>query len=166
MQGIPERAIKVAARRLRARLTAMDDARAALADAISDAGDLPDPLANTDGGSRGGRITDRTAQSADRILAARERLERAEAWEAVFAEVDRDFPPDSPEGRVRDLCLTAFRKEGERFGRPCMTMAEMARAENLDRQTIKRRKEIILGRVAYYAAEAGLVRKETDNDTL
>lgn len=160
MQGIPEKALRIAAKRLKARLTALEDARAALADAISDAASIADPLANTDGGGRGGRVSDRTAAGADRILAARERLEAAEAWEAVFAQVDHDFPADSPEGKVRDLCLVAFRREGERWGCPCLTMAELARAEHLDRQTIKRRKEIILGRVAYYAAEAGLVREE------
>lgn len=141
-------------------MTALEDARAAWAEALDDATSLTGPLANTDGGSRGGRVSDRTGRGADRLAAARERLERVTAWEAVFCRVERDFPPGSPEGEVMALCLVAFRKPGETWAAPVMTLADMARAEGVDRQTIARRKEIILDRVAYYAAEAGLTTWE------
>ena len=160
MRGIPEDRLKEAERRLRNRQTAMEDARRRIEDAISDATSITGPLANTDGGSRGGRISDRTARGADRILQAREALARVEAWERVFQRVDMDFPPGSPEGKVRDLCLVAFRAEGKHYAAPPMTLADLARAEGVDRQTIARRKDTILDRVAYYAAEAGLMRED------
>ena len=160
MRGIPEDRLRTAERRLRARQTALEDARTAWAEAVDEATSITGPLANTDGGSRGGRISDRTARGADRLAAARERLETVRAWEAVFTRVERDFPPDSPEGRVMALCLVAFRKEGETWAAPVMTLADLARAEGVDRQTIARRKEIILDRTAYYAAEAGLTNGE------
>ena len=133
----------------------MEDARAAFADALDDATSLTGPLANTDGGSRGGRVSDRTARGADRLAAV-------EAWETVFTRVERDFPPGSPEGKVMALCLVAFRQDGAKWAAPVMTLADLARAEGVDRQTIARRKEIILDRIAYYAAEAGLMG-EGDN---
>lgn len=160
MRGIPEDRLKTAERRLRERLTAMEAARAAYADALDDATSLTGPLANTDGGSRGGRVSDRTARGADRLAAAREHLQTVEAWEAVFTRVERDFPPASPEGKVMALCLVAFRADGAKWAAPVMTLADLARAEGVDRQTIARRKEIILDRVAYYAAEAGLTNGE------
>lgn len=160
MRGIPENRLREAERRLLARRTALEDARAAWAEAVDDATSLTGPLANTDGGSRGGRVSDRTARGAEMIAAARERLERVQAWEAVFARVERDFPPGTPGGKVMALCLTAFREEGEKRAAPVMTLADLARAEGVDRQTIARRKELILDRVAYYAAEAGLMRED------
>ena len=142
----------------------MEDARAAFADALDDATSLTGPLANTDGGSRGGRVSDRTARGADRLAAARERLQTVEAWEAVFTRVEQDFPPASPEGQVMALCLVAFRQDGAKWAAPVMTLADLARAEGVDRQTIARRKEIILDRVAYYAAEAGLMREGENHE--
>ena len=143
-------------------MTALDEAREAVADAVSDATSLTGPLANTDGGSRGSsRPGERMHRGVERIVDARDRLAAAEAWERVFRQVDLDFPPGSPEGKVRDLCLIEFRGEGEQRPRPCMTMADLARAEGVDRQTIANRKYLILERVAYYAAEGGLMREET-----
>ena len=138
-------------------MTALEECREAVADALSDATSLTDPLANTDGGGRGsGPPGERMHRGVERILAARQRLETAEAWEAVFRRVDLDFPPGSPEGTVRDLCLVDFQAEGEKHGRPVMSLADLARAEGVDRQTIAARKHTILERCAYYAAESGL----------
>jgi len=157
MRGIPEDRIRVAERRLHDRLTALEDARQAIADAQSEATSLTGPLANSDTPVQTSRTGDRIPRAVEKILEARERLKTAEAWEAVFLRVDLDFPPGSPEGKVRDLCMIAWRKPGSRWASPVMTLADLARAEGVDRQTIARRKELILGRVAYYAAEAGLM---------
>lgn len=157
--GIPEAALRIAERRIRQRLTAMDDAREALAHATRDAENISSPLGRTDGGSRGGRTSDRTAAAAMRIAGARERLENLEAWERVFVQLDRDFPPLSDVGRVRDLCMTDIRREGHAWAAPCMTLADLARVDGVDRQTIARRKRTLLERAAYYAAEAGLLRE-------
>ena len=165
MRGIPEDRLKEAERRLRRRMTALDEAREAVADALSDATSLTGPLANTDGGSRGsGPPGERMHRGVERILDARQRLAAAEAWETVFQRVDMDFPPGSPEGKVRDLCLVEFRGEGEKRGRPVMTLADLSRAEGVDRQTIAARKYLILERIAYYAAESGLVKGEDTID--
>ena len=160
MRGIPEDRIRTAERRLRNRMTALEDAREAIADAQSEATSLTGPLANTDTMVQTSRSGDRIPRAVEKILAARERLQTLEAWEAVFCRVDEDFPPGSPEGTVRDLCLIARRKPGERWAAPVMTLTDLARAEGVDRQTIARRKEMVLGRVAYYAAEAGLMTEE------
>lgn len=142
-------------------MTALDEAREAVADALSDATSLPDPLGNTDGGGRSGAPPgERIHRGVERITAARQRLETAQAWETVFRRVDLDFPPGSPEGKVRDLCLVDFRAEGEKHGHPVMTLADLARAEGVDRQTIAARKITILERIAYYAAESGLMEGE------
>ena len=160
MHGIPDQALRVAERRLRARYTAMDAAMAALADARDAATSLTGTLANTDGGGRSNRPADRVARAAQRLLEAEERVQALQAWEAVFDRVDRDFPPGSPEGTVRDLCMYDIQRSGEKRGGPCMTMADVARMHHVDRQTVTRRRDMILERVAWYASEAGLLRGE------
>ena len=144
MRGVPERARKIAERRLRHRWTALARAR-------SDALSITGPLANPDGG-RGGRTPDRTARAAARVLEAEERLRKLLAWQKVFDQVDQDFPAGQTAG---DILRRYMSDAGP--GGPASTLREIEREYSLSRATVALYKDAILDRTAFYAAEAGLI---------
>ena len=151
LRGVPERARKIAERRLRHRWTALDEAKEALARARSDALSITGPLANPDGG-RGGRTPDRTARAAARVLEAEERLRKLLAWQKVFDQVDQDFPAGQTAG---DILRRYMSDAGP--GGPASTLREIEREYSLSRATVALYKDAILDRTAFYAAEAGLI---------
>lgn len=132
-------------RRLRRRKEAIEEARREYAEAVSDAVSLSGTLGH-EGGSRSSMPGDPTGRGADRILRAGERIRLAEAWETVMRQADEDFPPETVEGQIAQMHYQAR-----------MSMAAIARLLNYERQTIVRRNDIYVQRVAWYAAKGGLL---------
>ena len=161
LRGIPEKARRIAERRLRTRWTAMDDALAKLAEAKSDAISLSGPLAHPDGG-RGSQRTDRTARAAEKVLEAEARVERLLRWRKVFDQVDADFPAGEIAGDILRRWLSDVRADGHDRGGPSATLRDIERIHGISRSTVNLYKEAIIDRAAYYAAEAGLIGEETD----
>ena len=135
-------------RRLRGRAKARADAQRAIANATSDAVSLRSPLAS-DGGGRGGMPGDPTGRGADIILRARERLAEAEAWEAVFRRTEEDFPPGSDEHKAASLHYEAG-----------WTLQQIGEMMHYEKQTVRRKRDAFVYRAAWYAAEAGLMRRD------
>ena len=133
-------------RHLRRRKGALDQARREYAEALSDAVSLGGTLGHEGGTSRGSMPGDPTGRAADRVLRAGERVKAAEAWEAVILQADADFPPESVERQVADMHYQAR-----------MTLAAIGRLLHYERQTIQRRNDIYVQRVAWYAAIRGLL---------
>lgn len=160
LRGVPDRARRIAERRLRRRWYDLDAAMEALAEARSAAISLTGPLANTDGGSRGGRVSDRTAKAAERVIEAERRVERLLAWREVFDRVDADFPADETAGIILRRYLSDVKADGRDRGGPSMTLRDIEREQGLSRSTVNLYRDAIIDRVAWYAAEAGLIRED------
>lgn len=158
LRGIPDRARRLTEKRLRTRWTALEAARAALQEARSDALSITGPLANPDGG-RGGRLPDRTARAAQRVLEAEERVRRLEAWQRVFDRVDDDFPADEVAGAILRRWLCDVKADPGDRGGPASTLRDIEREYQLSRSTVMLYKDAIIDRAAWYAAEAGLTQE-------
>ena len=130
-----------------------------LAEARSDAVSLTGPLGHEDGGGGGGLPGDPTGRAAERVLRARERVAEAEAWERVFAGLDRVYPPDSDHRRIISLRYWEPRQDG----RPHQ-IEDIAERLHYERQTILRKRDEYLTRLAFEAALAGLLTERRGQD--
>lgn len=86
-----------------------------------------------------------------KVLEAGEHVREREQWEAVFRSVDRTFPEDTPEGEVINMLY----REG-------MTQAQVCMELELDRQTVRRRKDSYICHAAITAASVGLIGGQDD----
>ena len=134
--------------RLRNRGKLRAEAERLLAEALSDAVSLSGPLAR-EGGSGSGLPGDPTGRAAEKVIRARERIERAEKWERVFDAAGRQYPPGSDHHKI----ITLHYEGGIGFG----ALAEMMHYE---RQSVMRKRDEYLTLCAFIAAEEGLTRKE------
>lgn len=152
MRLIPDPSFTEVERRLRNRAKARAEAERLLAEALSDAVSLTGPLGH-EGSSGSGTPSDPTARAADRVIRARERVAESEAWEAVFSRTERDFPPGSDEHKAASLHYEAG-----------WSLARIGTMMHYERQTVRRKRDAFVYRAAWYAAEAGLMRRAIHDD--
>lgn len=148
LRMIPGDSFAEVERRLRNRAKAREEAERLVAEALSDAVSLHGPMAH-EGGIAKGMPGDPTGRGADIVLKARERVAEAEAWEAVFRRAERDFPPGSDEHKCASLHYEAG-----------WTLSQIAAMMHYEKQTVRRKRDTFVYRAAWYAAEAGLTRRD------
>lgn len=118
---------------------------------------LTGPLGH-EGGGGSGLPGDPTGRAAERVLRAGERVAEAEAWERVFRILDRAYPPDGDHQRIIRLRYWERRQDG----RPHQ-IEDIAEALHYERQTILRKRDEYLTRLAFEAALAGLLTGRQDH---
>lgn len=149
MRWIPPEPFREAEYRLRNRQKARKEAERILAEALSDAVSLTSPIGH-EGGSRKGTPGDPTGRGAEIVLRAREKIEILDQWEKAIRRAERDFPPGTDEHKAALLYYEGGQK-----------LTDIAKAMHFERQAIIRKKDAFVCRVAWYAAEAGLTRRDT-----
>lgn len=92
---------------------------------------------------------DRLGRKAAQVADAQRRLAEAQAWASIFTRMDEIYPKSTPEGRTADLVFGC----GYRI-------AEVARQDGVDRQTVNNRRAAWVNRCALMAARAGLIDEE------
>ena len=90
------------------------------------------------------------SKGAEIVLRAREKLEILDQWEKAISRAERDFPPGTDEHKAALLYYEGGQK-----------LTDIAKAMHFERQAIIRKKDAFVYRVAWYAAEAGLTRRDT-----
>lgn len=149
MAIIPNVVYETVEKKLRQRQSLTRKAEEALARARAKATDISAPSGQRYSG-KGGKPGSRTERGAMILMKAERRVENARAWEAVFREMDRIYPPnDSNEGFVASMI----------YGNG-ISQAELARITQCSRQTIRLRQDRYVIRTAFVAALAGLIEKE------
>lgn len=149
---IPKEIFDLCVRRRRARYQAIRRAAEQLrmarerAESMSHA---PDP----NGGSHGSGQGDGLERKAISVAEAELRLRRALAWDNVFARMDRIFPAGT---REMITARMIFDKE--------LSIAQAARIQSVDRQTVMRARDNYIVNVALVAAAAGLIRFAEEKD--
>ena len=146
---IPESSFRTVEWWLRNRRAARREAEKLLAEAMSDAVSLTGPLARA-GMTGKGPPGDPTGRGAARVLQAREAIAEAEAWEKAMERAEKDFPPGSEEHQIACLHYEAG-----------WTLKEIGASMHYEKQTILRKRDAFVYRVAWYAAEAGLTRRDS-----
>lgn len=144
---IPRRIYRATEARLRARYTAIEEARDALEMARAMAYSAQAAPMDPNGGSHGTGRGDALERKAISVHEAEEELRRVLAWDDVFHRMDRIYPVDTPEGRV-----------GWYLYQNGLTQADISTILGCDRQTVRRHKDIYVLNCALLAAMAGLVR--------
>lgn len=143
MAAIPRSIYAVIEARLYERDSAVRIA-AARRDAIRSRSLLRSPMGSA-GGGHGSGPSSPTERAAVMLIEAETALETAEAWEAVFARIDRMYKGETEETVVRMIY-----REGKQ-------QAEVAKALYMDRQTVRRAQDTYICTCAVLAAEMGLV---------
>jgi len=153
MAIIPEAVYETVEKKLRQRQSMIRKAEEALARAKAKATDISAPSGRRYSG-KGGKPGSRTERGAIILMKAEKRVETARAWEAVFREMDRIYPPeDSNEGFVASMI----------YGNG-ISQAELARITGCSRQTIRLRQDRYVIRTAFVAALAGLIGKGVNGE--
>lgn len=151
MGVMPKRVRKLVESRLRDRWVMIARAKEALFAAQAAVGSASAPALDAVRVSSG--PGNRTQAGALRVLAAEEKLRQAEAWEEAFRLADKALPWEStPEGVVA----------GYLWGNG-MSMEECCRATGKSRALIRQLKDNYVAHCALFAAAAGLIEMEEEN---
>lgn len=146
---IPKTLYTLCDKRLRDRYAAIERAEERLREARARAYSVGGKPENAEGGRGGTPARDGLERKAIRVAEAREALQEALDWDDVFRQLDRIYPPETPEGTVARYL----------YGNG-LTQADCCRILGRERKRIRALKDTYVINCALLAVQAGLTRME------